>query len=70
MKPGTLLPERVGCMSVLSTEGIVLTDLEFDIRILKLSIHQELVVLVIPGYHVSMKSAVVTDWGVEGEPLA
>lgn len=36
MKPGTLLPERVGCMSVLSTEGIVLTDLEFDTRILKL----------------------------------
>lgn len=36
MKPGTLLLERVGCMSVLSTEGIVLTDLEFDIRILKL----------------------------------
>lgn len=34
-----------------------------------MSIHQELVVLVIPGYHVSMKSAVVTDWGVEGEPL-
>lgn len=26
-----------------------------------MSIHQGLVVLVIPGYHVSMKSAVVTD---------